>query len=258
LYNRDETAVGAAGHRPGKGGEIVEPNVTVLLAFGAGFLSFISPCCLPLYPSFLSYITGITIDEVKKGKTVFRRQAFLHTLFFILGFSIVFIALGFSTSWVGYFFAAQKDLLRQLGGILLVVIGLVMLGILRMDWMMRTWKIDLKSRPLGYTGSILVGVTYAAGWTPCVGPILSGIVIMGVTDPSRALMYTLAYTLGFAVPFFVMTFFISKLNWLMKYSEKMMKLGGSLMILFGILLYTDKMTDITNYLIGLYGGFRGF
>ncbi|MBO8162668.1 MAG: sulfite exporter TauE/SafE family protein [Brevibacillus sp.] len=237
---------------------MLEPNVTLLLAFGAGFLSFVSPCCLPLYPSFLSYITGITVDEVKQGRTVFRRQAFLHTLFFIIGFSIVFVALGLSTSWLGYFFTSQKDLIRQLGGILLVAIGLVMLGWLRMDWMMRSWKIDLKKRPLGYTGSILVGITYAAGWTPCVGPILSGIVIIGVTDPSRALSYTLAYTVGFAIPFFLMTFFVSRISWLMKYSERMMKLGGSLMILFGILLYTDKMTDITAYLIDLYGGFTGF
>ncbi|MED1949393.1 cytochrome c biogenesis CcdA family protein [Brevibacillus centrosporus] len=233
-------------------------NLSILLAFGAGFLSFISPCCLPLYPSFLSYITGITVDEVKKGKTVFQKQALLHTLFFIIGFSIIFIALGLSTSWIGSLFVNQKDLIRQLGGILLVVIGLIMLQVFKMDWMMRSFKVDLKSRPLGYTGSILVGMTYAAGWTPCVGPILSGIIVMGVTDPSRALSYTLAYTLGFAIPFFVMTFFISKVSAIVKYSDQFMKVGGAIMILFGVLLYTDKMTDITRVLIQLYGGFTGF
>ncbi|MDF2680210.1 MAG: cytochrome biosis protein CcdA [Brevibacillus sp.] len=233
-------------------------NLSVLLAFGAGFLSFISPCCLPLYPSFLSYITGITVDEVKKGRTVFRKQALLHTLFFIIGFSIIFIALGLSTSWIGSLFVNQKDLIRQLGGILLVIIGLVMLQVFKMDWMMRSFKVDLKSRPLGYTGSILVGMTYAAGWTPCVGPILSGIIVMGVTDPSRALTYTLAYTLGFAIPFFVMTFFISKVSAIVKYSDQFMKVGGGIMILFGVLLYTDKLTDITRVLIQLFGGFTGF
>ncbi|CAJ1002632.1 MULTISPECIES: cytochrome c biogenesis CcdA family protein [Bacillales] len=233
-------------------------NLSVLLAFGAGLLSFVSPCCLPLYPSFLSYVTGITMDEVKKGRAVFQRQALLHTLFFILGFSIVFVALGLSTSWLGNLFAEKKDLIRQLGGILLAVIGLVLLGVFQMDWMMRTWKIDLKSRPLGYTGSILVGITYAAGWTPCVGPILSGIFVLGVTDPTRALTYTLAYTLGFALPFFLMTFFISKVGAIVKYSDRLMKLGGAAMILFGILLYTDKLTEITRVLIQLYGGFTGF
>ncbi|QRG65293.1 cytochrome c biogenesis CcdA family protein [Brevibacillus choshinensis] len=233
-------------------------NLSILLAFGAGFLSFISPCCLPLYPSFLSYITGITVDEVKKGRTVFQKQALMHTLFFIIGFSIIFIALGLSTSWIGSLFVNQKDLIRQLGGILLVVIGLVMLQVFKMDWMMRSFKVDLKSRPLGYTGSILVGMTYAAGWTPCVGPILSGIIVMGVTDPSRALSYTLAYTLGFAIPFFVMTFFISKVSAIVKYSDQFMKVGGGIMILFGVLLYTDKLTDITRVLIQLFGGFTGF
>jgi len=111
---------------------------------------------------------------------------------------------------------------------------------------------------LGYTGSILVGITYAAGWTPCVGPILSGIFVLGVTDPTRALTYTLAYTLGFALPFFLMTFFISKVGAIVKYSDRLMKLGGAAMILFGILLYTDKLTEITRVLIQLYGGFTGF
>jgi len=233
-------------------------NLSVFLAFAAGFLSFISPCCLPLYPSFLSYITGVTVDEVKKGRAVFQKQALLHTLFFIVGFSIIFIALGLSTSWIGSLFVNQKDLIRQLGGILLVIIGLVMLQVFKMDWMMRSFKIDLKSRPLGYTGSILVGMTYAAGWTPCVGPILSGIIVMGVTEPSRALTYTLAYTLGFAIPFFVMTFFISKISAIVKYSDQFMKVGGGIMILFGVLLYTDKLTDITRVLIQLFGGFTGF
>jgi len=233
-------------------------EITILLAFGAGFLSFISPCCLPLYPSFLSYITGITVDEVKKGKAVFQKQALLHTLFFMVGFSIIFIALGLSTSWIGSLFVDQQDLIRQLGGILLVIIGLVMLQIFKMDWMMRTWKVDLKSRPLGYTGSILVGMTYAAGWTPCVGPILSGIIVMGVSQPSLALSYTLAYTLGFAIPFFIMTFFISKVSAIVKYSDRFMKAGGVIMIVFGVLLYTNKLTDITRVLIQLYGGFTGF
>lgn len=237
---------------------IMESNITVFLAFAAGFLSFISPCCLPLYPSFLSYITGVTVDEVKKGRAVFQKQALLHTLFFIIGFSIVFIALGLSTSWIGSLFNQHQNLIRQLGGILLAVIGLILLGVFKMDWMMRSWKVELKSRPIGYTGSILVGITYAAGWTPCVGPILSAITVLGVSDPARALTYTIAYTIGFALPFFVMTFFVGKIGWIVKYSDRLMKLGGAIMVLFGILLYTDQLTAITIYLIKLYGGFTGF
>jgi len=227
-------------------------NLTLFLSFSAGFLSFISPCCLPLYPSFLSYITGVTMDEIKQGRTIFRREALLHTLFFILGFSIVFLALGLSTSWLGSFFSNQRDLIRMLGGILLVVMGLVMLDVFKLSWMMRTWKVDIKNRPLGYTGSVLVGITYAAGWSPCVGPILTGIIALGMSDPARALNYTLAYTLGFAIPFFLMTFFISRVRWIAKYSARLMKVGGALMVLFGILLYTDQLTVITIYLQKLW------
>nr|WP_232699363.1 cytochrome c biogenesis protein CcdA [Brevibacillus daliensis] len=228
-------------------------QITVWLAVAAGFLSFISPCCLPLYPSFVSYITGAAMSDVKLGKAIFKRQAFLHTLFFIIGFSIVFIALGLSTSWIGGFFAEYNDLIRQLGGLLLVVIGLVMAEILHVGFMKRSFKMDIKKRPLGYTGSILVGITYAAGWTPCVGPILAGIITLGMTDPSNALLYTLAYTVGFAAPFFVMTFFISKLKWINKYSEKMMKIGGWIMVLFGIMLYTDQLNEIAIYFNKVFG-----
>ncbi|PPA85785.1 cytochrome C biogenesis protein CcdA [Brevibacillus laterosporus] len=231
----------------------MDTQITVWLALAAGFLSFISPCCLPLYPSFLSYITGVSVSEMKQGKTVFQRQALLHTLFFILGFSLVFIALGLSTSWIGSLFASKKDLIRQLGAILLIFMGLVITGVFKLDFMMKTWKKDINNRPLGYTGSILVGITYAAGWTPCVGPIMSGIITLGMVNPESALTYTLAYTLGFALPFFVMTFFISKIGWVMKYSDKLMKIGGGIMVLFGILLYFDKLTDISIYLIKIFG-----
>lgn len=236
----------------------MESNITLLLAFGAGLLSFISPCCLPLYPSFLSYITGITAEEVKKGQMVFRRQAMFHTLFFIIGFSIIFLALGLSTSLLGSLFSAYQDLLRQVGGIVLVLLGLIMVGLFKTEILMKSWKIELKKRPLGYLGSVVIGITYAAGWTPCVGPILSAIIVLGVTNPENALYYTLAYTLGFAIPFFLMTFFISKVKAIVKYSDRLMKIGGTMMVLFGVLLYTDKMTDITVFLIRLYGGFTGF
>ncbi|QHZ54485.1 cytochrome C biogenesis protein CcdA [Brevibacillus sp. NSP2.1] len=181
-----------------------------------------------------------------------------HTLFFITGFSIVFVALGLSTSLLGSLFSDYQELVRQIGGILLVLLGLIMVGFFKTEMLMKSWKIEVKNRPLGYFGSVIVGVTYAAGWTPCVGPILSSIIVLGVTNPTNAIYYTLAYTLGFAIPFFLMTFFISKINAIAKYSERFMKIGGAFMILFGILLYTNKMTDITVFLIRLYGGFTGF
>lgn len=233
-------------------------DLTIWIVFGAGFLSFISPCCLPLYPSYLSYITGISVADLKEGRGLFQKQALLHTLFFIIGFSIIFFALGLSVSFVGTMFTGNQDLIRQLGGLLVALMGLIMLGILSPKLLMKNVQFEWKRKPLGYVGSVLVGITYAAGWTPCVGPILAAVLAMGVSNPGQAVLYTSAYTIGFAIPFFIMAFFIGKLRWIMKYSNALMKVGGAFMILTGILLYTDKMTDITIFLIELYGGFTGF
>lgn len=233
-------------------------DLTVWLAFGAGFLSFISPCCLPLYPSYLSYVTGMSVQQVQTGKTLFQRQALLHTLFFILGFSVIFFALGLSASLVGHLFSSNQTLIRKLGGLLVAVMGLIMIGLFKPGLFMREKRFHFQNRPLGYIGSILVGITYAAGWTPCVGPILTAILAVGVTRPEQALIYTLFYSLGFALPFFAMAFFIGKLKWMMRYSNMAMKIGGGLMVLTGILLYTGQMSKITIFLIQLYGGFTGF
>lgn len=225
---------------------------------GAGFLSFISPCCLPLYPSYLSYITGISVKEIKDGNGLFQRRALIHTFFFILGFSIIFFALGLSASLLGDLFSGNRDLIRKLGAILVTAMGLVMLGLFQPKFLMKEIRFQYDAKPVGYIGSILVGITYAAGWTPCVGPILASVLALGVSNPSQALMYTSAYTLGFAIPFFIMAFFIGKIKWIQKYSGLMMKTGGALMMLTGVLLYTDKMTAITIFLIDKFGGFTGF
>lgn len=233
-------------------------DLTLWIVFGAGFLSFISPCCLPLYPSYLSYITGVSVKDLKEGKGLFKKQALLHTVFFIVGFSIIFFALGLSASLVGNLFSENQDMIRQLGGIMVAVLGLVMLGVFTPKLLMKNVRLEWKKKPAGYIGSVLVGITYAAGWTPCVGPILAAVIALGVSNPSQAIIYTVAYTIGFAIPFFVMAFFIGKMQWMLKYSNALMKVGGAMMIMTGILLYTDKMTDITIYLINLYGGFTGF
>ncbi len=233
-------------------------DLSIWLSFGAGFLSFISPCCLPLYPSYLSYITGVSVKDLKEGKGVFQRQALLHTVFFILGFSVIFFALGLSASLVGELFSASRDLIRKLGGILVATMGLVVAGIFKPQWMMKERRHHFETKPVGYAGSVLVGITYAAGWTPCVGPILTAILTLGVANPGQAIGYISAYTSGFAIPFFIMAFFIGKVKWVLKYSGLMMKIGGGMMILTGVLLYTDQMTQITIVLIRLFGGFTGF
>ncbi|QTM99059.1 cytochrome c biogenesis protein CcdA [Sediminibacillus dalangtanensis] len=234
-------------------------EVNLLLAFGAGVLSFISPCCLPLYPAFLSYITGVSVDELQNNKGILKKRALLHTLFFLIGFSIIFIALGFSTSILGEFFIVYGDLIRQLGAILIIFLGLVILGIFKPKFMMMEKRITFRDRPSGYIGSSVIGFAFAAGWTPCTGPILAGVIALAVSNPDQAMFYMVAYILGFSIPFFTMSFFVGKMKWIKRHNRKVMKIGGVTMILMGIFLFFDWMTKLTSFLSNnFFNGFTGF
>lgn len=233
-------------------------EVTLFLAFGAGLLSFISPCSLPLYPAFLSYITGMTVEELKAERGILRKKALIHTILFLLGFSIIFLAIGLSTSFIGEFFLTYQDLLRQLGAIILVFFGMVLTGILSFDFLLKDRKIQFRKRPSGYLGSILIGLGFAAGWTPCTGPILAGVIAMGVANPGMGLLYMSFYILGFSIPFLVMTFFLNRMTFLKKHANRFMVIGGILMIIMGIFLFFDWMTVIIELLIPFFGGFTGF
>ena len=233
-------------------------QLSLFLAFGAGLLSFISPCSLPLYPAFLSYITGVSLNELKEEKGVFNRKALIHTLLFLLGFSIIFMALGVSTSFIGTFFIQYQDLLRQIGAIIIVFFGLVVLGIFKFNFLLSEKRVQFKKRPQGYIGSVLIGLGFAAGWTPCTGPILAAVMTLGMSDPERGMLYMLFYVLGFSIPFLIMSLFIGKMKFLQKRSGLFMTLGGALMILMGVLLYFDMMTKIIAFLTPFFGGFTGF
>lgn len=233
-------------------------DVTIFLAFAAGVLSFISPCCLPLYPAFLSYITGMSVDELQNGKGILQKRALLHTTFFLIGFSIIFIALGFSTSLFGNLFSYYGDLIRQLGAILIILLGLVILGVFKPAFLMQEKRMTFKDRPGGYLGSSVIGIAFAAGWTPCTGPILAGVIALGVSNPNQALVYMIAYILGFSIPFFLMSFFIGRMKWVKKYSGLIMKVGGATMITMGVFLYFDWMTKMISFLSNnFFNGFTG-
>ncbi|TCN25454.1 cytochrome c biogenesis CcdA family protein [Mesobacillus foraminis] len=233
-------------------------DVNVLLALAAGFLSFISPCCLPLYPAFLSYITGMSVGEIKSENAMLQKRSMLHTLFFLIGFSLIFIALGFTTSFIGKIFSAYDDLIRQIGAIFIVIFGLMVVGLLQPKWLMSDRRIEFKNRPSGYFGSILIGMAFAAGWTPCTGPILASVILLAGSNPGSGMVYMIAYILGFAVPFFILSFFVGKMQWIKKNNAKIMKAGGYLMIIMGVVLYFDWMTKIIAIVSPLFGGFVGF
>lgn len=232
-------------------------DLNLFIAFGAGVLSFISPCCLPLYPAFLSYITGVSVTELKEENAMLQKRALLHTSFFLIGFSIIFIVLGMSTSLVGEFFNQYKDLIRQISAILIVFFGFVIIGFFKPEFLMKDRKFIFQSRPSGYLGSSLIGMGFAAGWTPCTGPILVAVLALSVSNPGSGLVYMIAYVLGFAVPFFIMAFFIGKMGWIRKHNQKIIQIGGYLMIVMGIMLFFNWMVKITSYLTSLTG-FTGF
>lgn len=234
-------------------------NLNIVIAFFAGLLSFISPCSLPLYPAFLSYITGVSLSDVSKKRNLFKSKAILHTLLFLTGFSLIFLALGWSSSLIGSLFIDNKDLLRQLGAILIFFFGLVMAGILKFDFLQGEKRFRFNNRPVGYIGSIFIGMGFAAGWTPCTGPILAGVIALGISNPGQGLIYMAFYSLGFAIPFIVMSLFIDKLGWIKKHSDLMMKFGGILMLFMGIFLYFNWMTKLISFLTNrFFGGFTGF
>ncbi|MGU3443340.1 cytochrome c-type biogenesis protein CcdA [Bacillus cereus] len=233
-------------------------DISIFLAFGAGFLSFISPCCLPLYPAFLSYITGMSVSELKEENAMLRKRSMIHTAFFLLGFSIIFIAIGFGTSFIGGIFTDYKDLIRQLGGIFIIVFGLIIVGVFKPKFLMQDRKFTFKNRPSGYFGSVLIGLAFAAGWTPCTGPILVSVIGLAATNPESAMIYMIAYILGFAIPFFVLSFFITNMSWIKRNSMAFMKVGGYIMIVMGVFLYFNWMTKIIVYFSSLFGGFTGF
>jgi cytochrome c-type biogenesis protein len=224
-------------------------DINIGIAFAAGLASFISPCCLPLYPSYLSYITGISVAQLKTDTSrEVRFRTMSHTLFFILGFSVVFFAFGIGANVFAEVFRQYQDIIRQISAILIILMGLFLLGIFQPQLLMKERKMNVSWRPAGYLGSFIFGIGFSAGWSPCVGPILTAIIGLAASNPGSWLGLTSAYSLGFAVPFFVMAFFIGSTRWILKYSNIMMKIGGALMIVMGILLFTDKMLFITIWL----------
>lgn len=233
-------------------------DLNVFLALSAGFLSFISPCCLPLYPAFLSYITGMSVGELKSDNGMLQRRSFMHTIFFLVGFSSIFIAIGFGTTFIGQFFINYQDLIRQIGAIFIIIFGLMIVGVFKPKFLMKEHRIEFKHRPSGYVGSIFIGMAFAAGWTPCTGPILMSVILLAGSNPESGILYMLAYSLGFAIPFLILSFFVGKMGWIRKHNIKIMKIGGYLMIVMGVLLFFNWMTAIISLLLALFGGFKGF
>lgn len=237
----------------------MEAAPSVWLAFLAGLLSFVSPCCLPLYPTYISYISGVSFERGADRVVTrdVRRRALSHALFFVLGFSVIFVALGASASLIGILFAQYHTLVSQIGGVIVIVMGLVLLGVIRPSFLMREVKWHARSRPGGYLGAFVVGLSFAAGWTPCIGPILASVIAIAATSQASGMLLLFVYTVGFAVPFLLLAYTLGSVRWLQRYSGIISRVGGGIMIVMGVLLLTGQLTLITQWLIRLYGGYVG-
>src|SRR5688572_15833309 len=204
----------------------MEENVTLPLAFGAGILSFISPCVLPLIPGYLSYISGLSLDEMRgvtaapaAGTAVavgappdVRRRILLSSLAFILGFTLVFVAIGATASAVGQFVNDKLPLLGRLAGAVIIIFGLHTMGVLRIEWLYQDTRVQTKRRPAGFVGAMLVGIAFAFGWTLCIGPILSGILFLAGSQDSvgEGVGLLFVYSMGLGVPFFATALAINR------------------------------------------------
>jgi cytochrome c-type biogenesis protein len=231
-------------------------DISIPLAFFAGVLSFLSPCVLPLIPSYVSFITGISFKDLTVGtdRKKIHYLTMTNSIAFILGFSTVFIALGVSSSAVGSFFFQYMDMIRIIGGVLVIIFGFFIAGILKLDFLMIQKKISLSGKPAGYIGTFVVGMTFAAGWSPCIGPILGTILVYAGSKGSALYGFQLlaAYSLGLAVPFFLsalaINVFLSYSPKLAKFMRAIMLISGLLLIIFGILLLTDQIRVLTRLL----------
>jgi cytochrome c-type biogenesis protein len=237
-------------------------SISIVAAFFAGILSFFSPCTLPLFPSYVGYLSGITFHPLKKEQQALsarvRLRVFLHALCFCVGLSFLFIVLGWGVTWFGRYLFTYKAWVRLIGGMFIIAMGLFMSGVLRWDWLLRERRIQLPAvKPLGYLGSVLVGIAFAAGWTPCVGPILASVLALVLSEPAVGVWYMVAYAVGFALPFLVLALTLTSIRPLLKYTETLTRIGGWLLILMGVLLVTNKMAWIAMYLQRVTG-YQGF
>ena len=226
-------------------------DVNVFIAFAAGVFSFLSPCVLPLIPSYLSFVSGVSLDEMRSEQG--RSRVVLNSLAFIIGFSLVFISLGASASFLGGLFLSYRNAIRIVGGIFIVLVGLYLVGAFKVAALERYLQFDLKDKPAGYLGSVLVGITFAVAWTPCVGPILGATLALASTsgEVSRGTFLLSSYAAGLALPFFLSALAI---NSFLRFSQRMRRYikaihvaGGILLIIAGILLITDYMTLLNAY-----------
>ncbi|MCG8566707.1 MAG: cytochrome c biogenesis protein CcdA [Desulfobacterales bacterium] len=226
-------------------------TVTFPAAFAAGLLSFLSPCVLPLIPAYFSFITGLSLDELTTDKAEIRKKVILATLAYVGGFSFVFILLGASASFLGGLAVQYAHWIRYVGGAIVLVFGLHLLGVLKIKAFQFEKRIHMQKKPIHLFGTFVIGMAFAAGWTPCIGPMLGSILIVaGNQDTVLQGVWLLAiYSAGLAIPFILISIFINSMMAIMartrKYIGLVHKISGALLVALALLLMSNKIAILS-------------
>lgn len=231
-------------------------QVGILAAFTGGLLSFISPCVLPLVPAYLSYISGVSLDALKgeaseKGAM---RKVVTNTLLFVLGFTVVFACLGATASFIGRFLILYKTYINFIGGVLIIILGLHLTGLFRIKILDYEKRFHVQGKPLGMVGSFLIGAAFAFGWTPCIGPILSGILLIAADQKTirDGILLLVVYSMGLGIPFLLtgigLNYALGVFKAIKRNYRKIELISGSLLIFIGILIASGQFTRLSGWL----------
>lgn len=233
--------------------------MNAFFAFFSGILSFFSPCVLPLVPSYLIFLSGISFDDLSGIEfSKYRKLVIIHAISFIVGFSFVFVSLGLTTSLLGGFFSAYQVYILRIGGFILIIMGLTALNLFRIPLLDREGVIHLKEKPVGFFGSFIVGVTFSLGWTPCIGPALSSILIIAGSSKNtlQGVCLLSLYSAGLAIPFLLSAVLFDRIFPLLKrfrpIARHSMKVLGILLILIGLLLFTNYYGEFSGLVTRIF------
>ncbi len=230
-------------------------SIGIGIAFLAGMVSFLSPCVFPVVPGYVGFVTGLSMDELREGTTSgARREAAVHAALFVGGFSILFLALGASATALGSLLRDALPLLQRVGGVVIIAFGLFMLGLLRIPALMRERRLQLGSKPAGKAGSVVAGIAFGAGWTPCIGPVLASLLFYAGFEETmtRGMVLLGAYALGLGIPFFLsavaLNWFLAGASRIRRWILPIERATGGMLVILGLLLISGEFARITEYL----------
>ncbi len=235
-------------------------SVGLFTAFLFGILSFLSPCVLPLVPGYISFISGLSFEELRESSSAkkFLIKTLLSSLFFVLGFSVVFVSLGASATAVGKFLSENMNWIAKVAGVIIVLFGLHMTGIWKIKFLNYEAKLKISGKPLGLLGAFLIGFAFAFGWTPCIGPVLATILVLASQQETikQGILLLSIYSLGLGIPFILtslsVNFFFKWFSKVRRYLNIVEIVSGVILILLGVLIFTNSLGVISSYLMKLF------